>query len=82
MDVSNLVDSGIGFFRDHTYWAALVVLSIGALFYWKPKDMFKLAMAGLALGAIIYVATFLVDLTSRGISETGKFTATPDGKVD
>ena len=82
MDVNNLLDSGMGFFRDHPYWAVLVALLIGALIYWKPKDMFKLAMAGLALGAIIYVATFLVDLTSRGISETGKFTTTPDDKVD
>ena len=82
MDINSLVDSGTGYFRDHTYWAVFVVLLIGAFIYWKPKDMFKLAMAGLVLGAIIYVGIFLVDLTSRGISETGKFTATPTGEVD
>lgn len=77
-----MVDSGIAFFRDHTLWAILIVLVIGALLYWKPKDMFKLAMAGAVVGAIIYVLSFLVDLTSRGIDETDKFTSTPDVKVD
>jgi hypothetical protein len=44
--------------------------------------MFKLASASLAVGAIIYVLSFLVDLTSRGIDEAEKFTTTPDIKVD
>ncbi len=82
MDIDYLVESGVSFFRDHTLWAVLIALVIGALIYWKPKDMFKLAMAGLVVGAIIYVLTFLVDLTSRGASATGKFTTTPNVKVD
>jgi hypothetical protein len=44
--------------------------------------MFKLASAGLVIVAIIYVLSFLVDLTSRGIDEAQKFTTTPDIKVD
>jgi amino acid permease len=82
MDIDYLVESGAVFFRDHTLWAVLIALVIGALIYWKPKDMFKLASAGLVVGAIIYVLSFLVDLTSRGIDEAEKFTITPDVKVD
>ncbi len=82
MDISNLIDSGVNFFREQTLWAVLIALLIGGLIYWKPKGMFKLAMAALALVAIIYVFTFLVDLTSEGISGTKKFTNTPDQTAD
>jgi len=82
MDISNLIDSGVNFFRDQTLWAVAIALLIGGLIYWKPKAMFKLAMAALALAAIIYVFTFLVDLTSQGISGTKKFTDTPEQKVE
>ena len=81
MDTNNLVDNGISFFHDHTLWATLTVLVIGILVYWKLKDMFKLLAAGAVVGAIIFVLLLLVDLTSRGIDETGKFTTTPDVKV-
>lgn len=82
MDIDYLAESTAGFFRDHTLWAVLFALVIGALIYWKPKGMFKLASAGLVVVAIIYVLSFLVDLTSRGIDDAQKFTATPDIKVD
>jgi O-antigen ligase len=82
MDIGNLVDNGISFFRDHTLWAILTVLVIGILIYWKPKDMFKLSVAGAVVGAIIFVLSFLVDLTSRGMDETEKFTDSPAVKVD
>jgi cytochrome c biogenesis factor len=82
MDIDSLVESGASFFNDHTLWAVLIALVVGALIYWKPKDMFKLAGACLAVGAIIYVLSFLVDLTSQGIDEAQKFATTPDVKVD
>ena len=82
MELNDLIEIGADFFRDHTLWAVLVVLGIGALICWKPKDMFKIALAGLALGAIIYVLGFLVDLTSRGIDQSRKFTNTPEVKVE
>ena len=82
MDIQDLIESGMSFFREHTLWAALAVLVIGALFYWRPKGMFRLVAAGLVLGAIIYVISFLVDLTSRGIDETQKLTDSPKIKTD
>lgn len=82
MDIDYLVESGVSFFRDHTLWAVLTALVLGALIYRKPKGMFKLASAGLVVGAIIYVLSFLVDLTSQGIDEAEKFTTAPDVKVD
>ena len=82
MDTDYLVESGVSFFRDHTLWTVLIALVIGTLIYWKPKGMFKLASACLVVGAIIYILSFLVDLTSRGIDETKKFTTTPDVTVD
>ena len=55
---------------------------VGSLVFWKPKGAVKLALAGLALGAVVYVFAFVWDLTSQGIDDTEKFTATPDVKVD
>ena len=81
VDISNLVDSGMSFFRDQTLWAVLIAVLIGGFIYWKPKAVFKLAMAALVLGAIIYVVMFLVDLTSQGISGTKKFTTTPSDET-
>jgi hypothetical protein len=82
MDFNSLVDGGMGFFREHALWAVLTVGVIGAFIYRKPKQMLKLALGGLAVGAIIYVFSFVWDLTSRGIDETEKFTTTPGVKVD
>ena len=82
MDISSLVDSGIDFSRDHTLWAALIALVIAGLIYWKPKGTFKVVMAALVLGAIIYVLSFLVDLTSEGIEKTKQFTTTPSDKIN
>lgn len=82
MDLDNLVENGVTFFRDHTIWAVLIALVIGALIYWKPKGTFRLASAGLVLGAIIYVLSFLVGLTSQGIDEVEKFSANPKLEVD
>lgn len=77
MDIDGLVASTVSFFSNYTLWAVMVVLAIVALVYWKPKEMFKLAMAGLVLGVLIYVLAFLIDLTSQGIDTTRKFTNTP-----
>ena len=45
MDVNLSVESGLNFFRDHALWSALIALGIGALVYWKPKGMLRLARA-------------------------------------
>ena len=82
MDVGNLLASGISFARDHTLWAVFIALVFAAAIYWKPKDKFKLAGACLVVGAIIYVLSFLVDLTSGGIDKAQKFTSTPEVNVD
>ena len=82
MGIDDLVDGTVTFLSDHTLWAVLVVLAMVAFVYWKPKDMFKLAMAGLTLGALIYICSFIIDLTSQGIDESRKFTNTPRVQVE
>ncbi len=82
MDIDYLIEGAASFSRDHSLWAVLIALVIGALIYWKPKGMFRLASAGLVVVAIVYVLSFLVDLTSRGIDGAEKFTTTPDINVD
>ena len=81
MDISSLVDGGMGFFRDHTLWGIVAVLATGAFVYWKPKKVLKLALAGLTAGAIVYVLASLVDLTSHGIDEADKLTSAPNVQV-
>lgn len=82
MDLENLLDAAVAFGRDHTLWAVLILLAIGLLVYWKPKDSIKVVLATMTLGAIIYVLSFLVDLTSRGIDDSRKFTNTPKVEVE
>lgn len=82
MDVDSLLDAGAVFFRDHTLWALLILVAVGGLIYWKPKGTFRLVLAAMTLGAIIYVLSFLVDLTSRGIDDSMKFTNTPKMNVE
>lgn len=82
MDIDSLVDSGISFFRDHTIWAVLAVFIMGLLIYWKPKSMFRLSAACAVLGALIFVFSFLIDLTSHGMDEAEKFSSTPKVEID
>ena len=82
MDIGNLIDSGVSFFQNHTLWAVLAAVAVGAVIFWKPKATFKLALVGFAVGAFLYVFAFIFDLASEGIEETEKFTATPNVKVD
>ena len=80
MEVETLVESGVTFFRDYTFWAVLTAVVIGFVVYWKPKGTIRVVGAGLVVVAIVYVLAFLVDLTSEGIDEVEKFSATP--KID
>ena len=82
MDINDLLDAGAGAFRDHTLWAVLILAAIGGVVYWKPKDSFRVVLAVMTLAAIIYVLSFLVDLTSRGIDESKRFTNTPKIEVE
>lgn len=82
MDVDNLLGAATDFFREHTLWAVLVLTAIGTFVYWKPKDSFRVVLAAMTLGAIIYVLSFLVDLTSRGIDGSRQFTTTPKVEVE
>lgn len=82
MDINNIVDSGMSFFQDHTLWAVLAIVAIGAFIFWKPKATFKLALIGLVVAAFIYVFSVIFDLASRGVEETEKFTTIPEVKVD
>ena len=82
MDITSLLDSAVGFFHEHTLWATLILVAAGAIIYWKPKDVIKVALAGLTLCAIIFIVSSLVDLASTGMDQARKFTNTPDVKVE
>ena len=82
MGIESLVADTVDFFREHRFWAAAAVLAIVAFVYFKPKQSFKLSMAVLTLGAIIYVSSLLIDVTSEGIDRANAFTSTPRIEVD
>ncbi len=77
MEPGKLIDSWLDFFSSHTIFAIAIIVALGILAYLKPKVMFKLVIVVLAIGAIVYVISFIVDLTSTGIDEKYKFISNP-----
>lgn len=71
------LDSLIELFQEHQLLAIVVIVVFAALVYLKPKPMFKLVGVVLLIGAIGYVVSVLVDLTSTGIDHTTAFMGNP-----
>lgn len=71
------LDSLVELFQTHQFLAVAVVIVFGILVYKKPKPMFQLMGAILAVGAIGYVISVLVDLTSTGMDHTNAFMGSP-----
>jgi xanthine/uracil permease len=71
------LDSLVELFQNHQFLAIAIVVVFGILVYKKPKPMFQLMGAVLAVGAIGYVISVLVDLTSTGIDHTNAFMGSP-----
>lgn len=65
-------DSLVGFFHSHTLLAVGILVALGVFAYLKPKAMFKLMAVVLVIGAIGYVTSFLLDLTSTGVKDKDK----------
>jgi hypothetical protein len=71
------IDSLIELFGNHQILAIVVVVGFAVLVYFKPKPMVQLVGVVLLIGAIGYVISFLVDLTSTGIDHTDSFMSNP-----
>ncbi|MDX1487364.1 MAG: hypothetical protein R3268_04135 [Acidiferrobacterales bacterium] len=71
-------DSWIDFIQSHPILAVAFVAAFVTLVYLKPKPVLKLVAVVLVIGAIGYVLSFLVDLTTTGIDETTAFTSDPE----
>ena len=71
------LNSLIEFFRNHHILAIAIMVVLAILVYLKPKPMFQLMGVVLLMGAIGYVISFLVDLTSTGMDHTTSFMANP-----
>lgn len=80
MNSGALTDGITHFVQNHAALTVGIVAVFGVLAYLKPKEMFKLTLAVLAIGAIVYIGMFLIELTSTGIDETTKFLGAPGGK--
>lgn len=77
MDIGKSIESVTKYFQDHPLMGAGAVLVLIVIVYLKPKAAFKLAAAAMILVAVVYVGTFLIDLTSTGIHEQNKFLGDP-----
>ena len=71
------LDDLIDLLGNHLLLAIVVIAVFAALVYLKPKPMFKLVGVVLLIGAIGYVVSVLVDLTSTGIDHTTAFMGNP-----
>jgi hypothetical protein len=71
------LDNMIELFRNHQLVAIAIIAVFAILVYLKPKPMFQLLGVVLLIGAIGYVISVLVDLTSTGMDHTTAFMANP-----
>lgn len=77
MDIGKSIESATKYFQGHPLMGAGAVLVLIVLVYLKPKAAFKLAVAAMILVAVLYVASFLIDLTNTGIHAQDKFLSDP-----
>ena len=72
MDFRNLINTVIIFFHVHAYIAIISMVVLGFLLYFKPKPMLKFVASVLALSVVFYLLSFVVEMTSTGISKKEK----------
>ena len=77
MDIGRSIESATKYFQGHPLMGAAAVVVLIVLVYLKPKAAFKLAVAAMILVAVLYVGSFLIDLTNTGIHEQDKFLSDP-----
>lgn len=81
MDIGKSIESAMKYLQGHPLMGAGAVLVLIVFVYLKPKAAFKLAGAAMILVAVLYVGSFLVDLTKTGIHEQDKFLSDPHLKL-
>jgi len=77
MDFGKTIESAMKYFQGHPLIGAGAALAFVVLVYLKPKAVFKLAVAAMILVAVLYVGSYLIDLTNTGIHEQDKFLSDP-----
>jgi len=58
--------------RGNPALAVAVALIVAGLFYFKPREMFKLALFGLFITVVFYLITLLADTVSTGSKDKGE----------
>ena len=81
MKSGNFTDGLMDFIHGHEFLAIALVVGLAVIGYRKPKLMVKFAGGVAIIIAVVYVLSFLANLTSTGISETTKFTDRPRVKI-
>ena len=71
-------DSLVTFFQNYQVLAIAIVVVFVIFVYLKPKLTFQFMAALLVIGAIGYVISFLIDLTSTGAEQTKTFMSNPE----
>lgn len=67
----------------YSHQTLVIAVGVGLVIfaYFKPKLMFKFVGGVAILIVVVYVISFFVDLTSRGVQETTKFTDRPHTRI-
>lgn len=63
------MQSAVDFFHSHPMIGLATLVAAGAFAYLRPKEMSRLALAGLIVGVVAYVVSFVVDLTATGMQQ-------------
>ncbi len=74
MNIETLIAAVIDFYHNYPIPAAAIVVGMGITTFIKPKEIFKLLLVGLAIGVILYLASFMADSTSTGIEQKNTLT--------
>jgi hypothetical protein len=81
MKQGGMIDGLVDFIYGHELLVIAVVVGLAVIAYRKPKLMAKFAGGVAIIVAVVYVLSFLANLTSTGVSETTKLTDRPHVKV-
>lgn len=65
----------------HPVFAFAILAAVGMVAYVRPKQFFKVIAAALILGGLVYVVSFVFDLTEKGVDQKERLLIGPEERT-